>query len=82
MKKYYSFLFAVVILVFTSCGDTTDHGKAGDQNSIASDSAVGNSDAANTIYRDSADIRAATESGGGTANPSNKGDTAVNDTAR
>jgi hypothetical protein len=60
-----------VIFLFTSCGDTTTHDD-GNTNANAADSAVGNSEASNTIYRDSGNIRNATETSGGTANPSNK----------
>ena len=55
------------------CGTTTNTEPEDKQNNTA-DSAVGNSDAANKIYRDSGDINSATQPGGGTANP------AANDT--
>jgi len=66
----HSFSFAVIAMLFiAACGSTTDTEHENKQNYNAADSAVGNSDAANKIYRDTTDINSATESGGGTANP-------------
>ena len=63
---------ASVCIAFMSaaagCGTTTDKDLEGLDYKTA-DSAVGNTDAANKIYRDSGDIRSATQAGGGTANP-------------
>ena len=71
MKKYLFVLFAASICLFAACTNTTKETEE-INNSTSMDSAVGNSAAANTIYRDSADLRHATESGGGTGNASNK----------
>ena len=80
MKKYYSIFIATILLLLAACVDTTNKGNEVNQNYSASDSAVGNSAAANTIYRDSSDISNATESGGGTGNPSNKTEDEGSDT--
>ena len=72
MKKYLLGFAAAIILVSAACGNTTKESEEFNTHNPAADSAVGNSAAANDIYRDSADIRHATESGGGTGNPSIK----------
>jgi hypothetical protein len=74
MKKYLFVLAAASVCLFPACTNTTKETEE-INNSASVDSAVGNSDAANTIYRDSADLRHATESGGGTGNASNKDQT-------
>jgi len=71
MKIYFCTLSIAAMILFASCGDTTTTKDGNSENDNAGDSAVGNSEAANTIYRDSADISHATEPGGGTGNPSN-----------
>ena len=70
MKKYLFVVSAATICFFAACTNTTKETE--EINSASMDSAVGNSDAANSIYRDSADIIHATESRGGTGNASNK----------
>ena len=74
------FVFACLMLLF-ACGDTTKRGSNVNEDYNAADSAVGNSEAANTIYRDSTDIRHGTETGGGTGNPSVRSDTVRSDSA-
>ena len=71
MKRYlYAFVASACMSFIVACGNTTKDPEE-ISNSPASDSAVGNSAAANTIYRDSSDVSHATESGGGTGNPAN-----------
>jgi len=66
MKRYLYVIAATALMGFmVACGNTTKEQEE-ISNSPSADSAVGNSDAANTVYRDSADISHATESGGGT----------------
>jgi hypothetical protein len=72
MKIYLCILSIAAMMFFASCGDTTNQKDGNRDQYNAADSSVGNSEAANTIYRDSANIRHATESSGGTGNPSNK----------
>jgi hypothetical protein len=75
MRKYQFILSAISLLLLAACTGSTVKQSEGNQNSNAADSAVGNSNAANTIYRDSSDLINATEPGGGTGNPSSKSDT-------
>jgi hypothetical protein len=75
MKKFLFASLNVAMIAISSCGTTTD--KEPESAAYkAPDSAVGNSDAANTIYRDSSNINNATTSGGGTENPAASDSTA------
>ncbi len=73
MKKYLLVLVAASVGFLISCGNTTRESDEANTHTVAGSNA-GNTNQANTIYRDSSDIRNATEPGGGTGNPSNKQD--------
>ena len=78
MKKYNSIFIAAILLFLNACSDTTNTSSEENKNYNAADSAVGNSEAANQIYRDSTDLKHATESGGGTGNPAARYDSSTN----
>jgi len=75
MKKYSIVIAASVMMLAAACGSTTNTEPENKHLDNAADSAVGNSDAANNIYRDSSNIDNATQSGGGTANPASNDST-------
>jgi len=74
MKKYQIISTAISISLFLGCTSTTDKESDGNQSNRAPDSAAGNTNAANTIYRDSTNILNGTQAGGGTGNPSASAD--------
>ena len=77
MKKILLAFLCISLMVAAGCGSTTDN-EAESPATRAVDSSVGNSGAANNIYRDSGNITNATVSGGGTANPAASDSTSQN----